>query len=61
MAGSFWNKEFGTYALYSYTRTHEYIVLSYPGGVLVFNCKTPDETKSVYQALHHAWEVSAAA
>ena len=54
--GSFENDRFGAYKLYSYTGCDSYVVLDTVSGVIVFNGKTKEETKALYDALQEAMD-----
>ena len=49
--GVFRNEEFGSYTLYAYTGCNAAIVIRGEDKVLVVNCKTPEETKALYETL----------
>ena len=43
--GTFENREFGEYTIYSYARCEDFVVMETTDGVLVINGKTPEETE----------------
>lgn len=49
--GTFQNDEFGSYTLYAYTGTSEYIVLEVGEKTLVIGMKDTDETRELYQSI----------
>ena len=55
-SGRFTNEEFGDYTLYAYTSVKPVIVVHHSDNmVLVFNLKTVEETRSVYETLRDYW------
>ncbi len=49
--GTFQNKEFGEYTIYSYARCEDFVVLETTDGKLVINGKTPEETRELYEKI----------
>ncbi len=49
--GTFQNKEFGEYTIYSYARCKDFVVMETTDGVLVINGKTPEETRTLYEKI----------
>ena len=49
--GTFQNKEFGEYTIYSYVRCKDFVVMETTDGVLVINGKTPEETRTLYEKI----------
>lgn len=49
--GTFQNDEFGSYTLYAYTGSREYIVLKVGEKTLVIGMRDADETRKIYQSL----------
>ncbi len=49
--GTFKNEEFGTYTRYTYTKQQACIVLYREKRHLVIGCKTPEETRALYELL----------
>jgi hypothetical protein len=58
MAGTFKNNAFGSYKLYSYTKTDLYLVVYHSGGVLVFTVKRRIATRNAYDLLEARVAVS---
>jgi hypothetical protein len=54
--GTYENEEYGTYTLFAYSGTGEYIVIHDEDGVLIFNEKTPTATERVYEELQERCE-----
>lgn len=55
--GTFQNKEFGKYTIYSYARCKSFVVIETGKRELVVNGKTPEETRELYQKLLEAAEI----
>ena len=49
--GTFQNKEFGEYTIYSYARCKDFVMMETTDGVLVINGKTPEETRTLYEKI----------
>lgn len=49
--GTFQNDAFGTYTLYSYNSCNSMIVIHSEDKVLAINCKTAEETQTLYESL----------
>lgn len=49
--GTFQNKEFGEYTIYSYVRCKDFVVMETTDGMLVINGKTPEETRTLYEKI----------
>lgn len=51
LMGTFQNDEFGSYTLYAYAESEEYIVLEIDRKILVIGMKDADETQAIYQSI----------
>lgn len=51
LSGVYENDAFGTYTLHVYKESAPYIVVSYGGGILVFNQRTAKQTRDIYDDL----------
>ena len=47
--GTFENREFGEYTIYSYARCEDFVVMETTKGVVAVNGKTPEETRKLYE------------
>lgn len=52
--GTFQNKEFGEYTIYSYARCEDFVVMETTDGVVAVNGKTPEETRKLYEKILEA-------
>ena len=51
LMGTFQNDEFGSYTLYAYAESKEYMVLEIDRKILVIGMKDADETQAIYQSI----------
>ena len=52
--GTFENREFGEYTIYSYARCEDFVVMETTKGVVAVNGKTPEETRKLYEKILEA-------
>ena len=52
--GTFENREFGEYTIYSYVRCEDFVVMETTKGVVAVNGKTPEETRKLYEKILEA-------
>lgn len=55
VSGIYANEDLGQYTIHAYTDVPAYILVTYPEGILVFNCETDSRTEDFYDRLA-AWE-----
>lgn len=51
VSGLYTNAAFGQYTVHAYTDVPAYILVTYPEGVLVFNCESEAKTEKMYLSL----------
>ena len=54
VSGIYTNEAFGSYWVHAYTDVPAYILVTYPEGVLVFNCESAAKTETLYSSLAKA-------